>query len=531
VRLSLTDRRFTVATFEAVVREACHIPEDARLADQVRYLAEYLAHAEMGAKALFIEHPYIDRHFLTEYQGYYATALRDTPRFTTRIHAFSADLSVQRLVERLAATTSKADRELVQADIQQAYLGFVVLRPLAASPIGRTVLSWYEGRHARCFGPEPPLQRVHLLGLTLNARGVQFHQQDPAVGACATAAVWSALAAVMRRDGGRSPTPLEVTEWATRSLPTTRAFPAVSGLTLEQMIAAINASGYSPDVIKPEGHPALFRLQLMTYVRSGIPVVLQVREEGATEGHAITMVGFRVSDDQYDAPAIRYPFKESLALRAKGMTRVYVHDDRLGPYARMTWIPEQEPASYHESPAEDAPANEDQEGAAPSTPLSSLPSLRFDGAGFEGFNRAVRVWNAIAPLYPKIRINALDLHSVAAELWPMVRFMAGPERRDQLLLETCFSLGGSYLSSLYEGGLTPARAAEIARTVLLSRYVGVLRFCVDDEWLLDAVCDATDIHRDQPAWGSVLALIPASDSSLEDLRERLREQFPHVTVA
>lgn len=512
MRLDIQGRAFSARAMEEVVRAAARMSGDGPMPDQFRYLVSYLAHEEMAAASMLVERPYVDRHYLTEYQGYYATALREVPRHTVRVHFFSAGVDIADARARLGQAEDANARMAIQRELQNAYLGFVVIRPLPTAPIGRTVLRWYGGRDARCFGPQPPPHRVHILGLTLKAHGVQFHQQDQAVGACATAALWSALAAVMRRDGGRSPTPITVTEQAIRSLPTSRALPAVAGLTLEQMVGAVNASGYSPDVIKPDGNSAIFQLQLMTYVRSGIPVILQVREEGANEGHAVTVVGFRVSDNEHEVAPISHPVSQSRILRAKGMTRVYVNDDRLGPYARMCWFDET------------SEANEPADGSA-------FPTLMFspNGAGFDDFRKRMRIWTAIAPLYPKIRINALDLLSVAAEVLPMAAHLAGPDR-ERLLVETFFSLGGAYAEGVYNLGIEPARAAEIASSLLLSRYVGVLRFMVGDRWLLDVVCDATDIHRKVPAWNSVIAVLFASPEQASSLRAQMERQYGHVVV-
>ena len=57
--------------------------------DQVRYLATYLAHTEVAAKTMVAEEPYIDRHYLQEYVGYYASLARP-PRSSraARIHFF-----------------------------------------------------------------------------------------------------------------------------------------------------------------------------------------------------------------------------------------------------------------------------------------------------------------------------------------------------------------------------------------------------------------------------------------------------------
>ena len=78
--LDLECRAFNPPDFEEVVRQAAKMAPHAAMPDQVRYLSYYLSHEEMGARSMLIERPYIDRHYLTEYQGYYATTLSPSAR-------------------------------------------------------------------------------------------------------------------------------------------------------------------------------------------------------------------------------------------------------------------------------------------------------------------------------------------------------------------------------------------------------------------------------------------------------------------
>ena len=501
-RVELRTCTFSADAFEHEVRRASDIDPSQEVPDQVRYLVEYLRHAEMAAQGLLVEDPYVDRHFLTEFQGYYSTTLRPPSSKTVRIHVFDCPVELADLKQRLLDPPSRAG---LKAHLQAHYLGFVVVRPLPTAPIGRTVLRWYRGSPSRMFGPQPPPHRVHLLGLGLEVHGVQFQQQDRAVGACATAAVWCALAATVRRDGGRSPTPLAVTEAANRSLPRGRALPAASGLTLEQMVGAINALACSPDLFKPAGDATLFLLQLLTYLRSGIPVVLQLADPMAPgAAHAVAVVGFRSSDGEEAAPELEHRLTESHVVRCAGITRLYLHDDRLGPYARFVWDPGAE---------EDGPA----------------VGFKPYGAGFDQYVGKLAVWNAVAPLYPKIRISAYDLYSVASEVWPIAVWLCKSEDRQGLRLEPFFVHSGAYLESLYALPLG-VRAVEAACSLLLSRYVGVLRFSVGTVWFLDVVCDATDVHREKPRLASVLVMLAADPQTAADLREAAEKQYPHVRV-
>jgi len=297
---------------------------------QVKYLNSYLSHPEAKARTILIETPYVDRHYLEEYAHYYATTLRPPPPKATRLHFFSHDLTDDEFNRLLIRAADDGFAEVCQY-LTENYLGFAVIRPLPDAPVGRTVLATFQAQD-RCYTLPPHPYRVHLCGLKLAVCGVPFQQQEQAVGACATTAVWSALAQVMRHDGGRAPTPFAVTEAATRNWLSDRIFPAASGLKNEQILEAIRQFGYAPLFFEPGLKTELFILAVKCYLRSGIPVILKIQYK--EEAHAVAVVGFR-EDESF----IEYKAKEgmSFSLNSHGLCRLYIHDDRLGPYARSEW--------------------------------------------------------------------------------------------------------------------------------------------------------------------------------------------------
>jgi hypothetical protein len=317
------------------------------------------------------------------------------------------------------------------------------------------------------------------------------------------------------------------------------------------MAGAINAVGYSPDVFKANEHAGMFLWQLTTYLRSGFPAVLQVNEPGEADGHAITIVGFRVADDAESTDDIELLTTEHGGIHALGVIRLYAHDDRLGPYARMVlkWKPKKVPRGGSgrrfraieerldrlESDEQHL-ADDDEiadEGSDDLTDnIDTMPDIAFmpNEKGFEAFERPMEMYAAIVPLYPKIRITARDLQFVSVQVWPVVRALAGPDGRNGVYLEGWFTHAGRYLEGVYDLPLAHDRQVAAVSTLRLSRYVGVLRFNVLGDWLVDVVCDATDIHRPTARWGSVLALIPREEDDLGQLRARLKEMYPHVAV-
>lgn len=488
-RLDVRCVPFSKEALQAEIRRAS-LAMEGIAPTQVRYLGSYLSHEEARARTILVETPYVDRHYLEEYTQYYATTLRPPSSKATRLHFFGNDLSDADFAELTVRAADGGFAEVCR-ELSSHYLGFTVIRPLPDAPIGRTVLATFQSAD-RCYTLPPHPYRVHLCGLNLSVCGVPFQQQEQAVGACATTAVWSALAQVMRQDGGRAPTPFAVTEAATRHWLSDRIFPAASGLKNEQILEAIRQFGYAPLFFEPKLKTELFALAVKCYLRSGIPVILKVHYESSDEAHAVTVVGFRESGS-----LIEYRAKEGLSftLNSHGLSRLYIHDDRLGPYARGEWR----------------------------VCDKGFIKLRFlpGEHGYEEFCQEACVEAAMVPLYPKIRLSAQDLVGFAGELLPMFRVIVGPASRDQLNIDLRFCLAGDCLELLYKSLIPAARFAIFARQAVLSRYIGLITYLVADQVVAYIICDSTDMHRAAPSTAPLLAIIPQYEEHIEVLQQYL----------
>ncbi len=465
---------------------------------------------------MVVESPYVDRHYLEEFTGYYATSLRPPPSKVGRIHFLTEAFAEDWLTTLLA--TAATDYEGVSKRLATSYLGFMVVRPIPAAPVGRTVLRPYARQGGRCFGPERSQNRAHLGGVEIAFEGVPFQQQDQGVAACATTALWSALAKVARNDGIRPSTPLTVTESATRHLASGRVFPS-GGLDLQQMVAAIRSVGYSPHAFKPEGEHGLFRAALSTYVRSGIPVILQVRFEDDDDSHAIAVVGLRENEPAEDVTLISEVSVEieGTVLRFAPVTRLYVHDDRLGPYARMKFV---QPKEW------EGEGEQRRQVPRPGVWLCFDPR---EPRGFENFMSPAFVRQALVPLYPKMRLTAEELLWIATAFVPFMQRLAVGEE-DPLRTEARFIMGGAYLKECFTLGLAADRVAKLVTEILVSRYVGVLRFSAGDNWLGDVVCDSTDLRRDVPRFASVLAVVLNSEATAQTFATAFCPRAPEAIV-
>ncbi|CAO3413916.1 hypothetical protein [Azospirillum argentinense] len=315
-----------------------------------RFLTKYFTALESRApRTIVIEKQYVDHDFLEDYAAYYSRCFQSFERFCRRIHFFSADFCQ----DDLRGALENGASPLFDA-LKRSYLGFIVVRPLPNRIIGRTCLSTYPDTDSatREF-PALRSYEVSLFGIALKVRSVAFQEQDREVAACATSALWSMFqkTGVLFHHG--IPSPVEITRAATasdedgsRSLPN-------DGLTPRQQANAIRSIGLEPFLIgMPESGIArkwdYLRAVTHAYSGLGLPILISlelqaVENPAAAPGeghaprtprslgfHAVTAVGHRL--EAVEAGAVK---DDGPRLTATRLSRIFVHDDQAGPFARL----------------------------------------------------------------------------------------------------------------------------------------------------------------------------------------------------
>src|SRR6185437_7191964 len=149
------------------------------------------------------EAPYIDRHFSEDFGGYYVRCFGQYRKQCARIHFFGSDFSQQRVEQLLVALTPSKD---ISDELN--YLGFVVVKPLPETVVGRTCL---KQQQALPKFPTLRQQKVNFFGIDLEFDSLPFQEQDNEVAACATSALWSVLQGTAKLFEHKILTPLEIT--------------------------------------------------------------------------------------------------------------------------------------------------------------------------------------------------------------------------------------------------------------------------------------------------------------------------------
>ena len=466
---------------------------------QLVYLGLYLK--QLGCKTILIESHYVDRDYIQDVALFYSRSLRDYHNYGRRWHFFADTISEERWRQFFQSASLTAGREPSEI-LQRSYLGFTVIRPLPGSPVGRTVLRTYGPKtdlgHMRLF---PTLRDypVHLAGFTLNVCGLAFQQQDQGVSACATTALWSSLQNVARMEGLHVPTPAEITQAASRYLLSAsagRALPS-EGLTVQQLCEATRAAGLHPLVV-PSMSVEDDRAQIFGYINSGFAPVLAIRLVGTDEGHAVCGVGVKLDDvsPQTD-PTLSFQ-DGATALRG-----VYIHDDRLGPYA-----------------------------AAELSPWTVSSKKIATGLTIHWPDRSPAEHSVllatIVPLPEKVRMplrRVRDLGFILAQTTGQLLAKLGIP----VILNCRFWTAVAYHHAAFEFGLTDEGLYALLCNTVLPRYVGIIELRTSTGHLYDVLLDATETRANP----SALAFVQRSQfpPAHQDNLRAIAKKFAAIHIA
>lgn len=320
---------------------------------------------------------------------------------------------------------------------------------------------------------------MHLFGQSLTVQSLPFQQQDQAVGACATTAVWCALLGVCRTEEIGAPTPPSITEAAVRHVISERAYPS-GGLYPVQMCDALRFFGFPPVVRESGQSPELLRWALGVYVSSGVPVILALAplpgSGSGGEGHAVAVAGYR-KDGQTITKTID---GLDLELDDSAISRLYIHDDRLGPYARAR--------------------------LTNSNDANGMPALGLE-VEWPGKTKSEKwlIESALVPLYPKQRATETELFGTCAPFLRAVRSWTSGSEKIGVSLR--FIRSSRYLADMHHRDTPQELLQRFLSRAALSRYVAVGTWRIGSTPVLDTIWDTTDRLRGSFEGEGLLALV------------------------
>ena len=155
-------------------------------------------------------------------------------------------------------------------------MGFVVVKPLPETIIGRTCLVTYGSDKNRRHFEAVRDYEANLFGITLKIKSLAYQEQDTVVAACATSALWSVFNSTGRLFQHQIMSPVEISEVACANLPFESRFFPNPGLSPAQMAQAIRSIGLEPYLITAQNQ-AVLKSAVYAYLKCKIPMLLGVQ--------------------------------------------------------------------------------------------------------------------------------------------------------------------------------------------------------------------------------------------------------------
>jgi hypothetical protein len=229
----------------------------------------------LGAQTAVVEYRYLDADYRNEHSRFYSTTFRRYASAAHRLHFLATPIPPE---------LSSPDRPA--RFHQPGYLGYTVLRPVPAAPVGRTMLAPPPdlAPHVTCTASD----QINLLGEPLAVTAAPFIAQDAQLSKCAQAALWVTAYYHHLAHGTPRLLPGDIAAAVPAELALSRPVPA-EGLSVFQLSAAATRIGLPALVYRLDDLPPGESLPRIAcrYLNSGLPVIT------AGAGHAFVLVGYR----------------------------------------------------------------------------------------------------------------------------------------------------------------------------------------------------------------------------------------------
>jgi hypothetical protein len=241
---------------------------------RVELFADVIFQAQRaGAVSVLAEYRYIDADYRSEHSRFYSTTFRRYPSVAHRLHFFREPLDDP----ALDATKPNVLGEY-------GYVGYSVIRPVDASPVGRTMLPLHSDLKGRVACSA--IDRVNVFGAELEVVGAPFMAQDAQLGVCVHVTAWVCAYYHHLKFGTPRHVPSDIAGYT--PVERGRLVPS-SAVTISQLISILERTGLPPVVYDLERLPSsesIWRIACR-YLDSGFPVI------AAGGGHSFVLVGYK----------------------------------------------------------------------------------------------------------------------------------------------------------------------------------------------------------------------------------------------
>jgi len=397
------------------------------------------------AKAVAVEHHYIDRDYRDTFSHYHSKRFNTPNSRTLRLHFFDRPLS---------------RRDLLDPSVTQlAYCGYAVIRPTRPICLGRTMISPAKLPNLKGCLLRVCREQITLQGTPLEVEAFPFISQDTDATVCAQSALWMLFRYFSTQYAHyHEIRPFEITQ-LTKDYSIGRIYPATSGLTDWQMSEACRQAGFSPLIYTRQGYGSDFDHLLYTYIESGIPVL------AATNNHVFVALGHFSDYSKTLSSADRVP-------SSFFNSGFIINDDNWLPYQHLP-SKKVAPTSFHAS----------KHG------VDSLESF-------------------IAPLPEKVFLAAEHEQKLVDRLLNDKIFGLATNSPQlvstQIIARSFLTSGRSFKKAIGSRGMGNPRVAEIYRAIPLPRFIWVTELAKADDFpnkiLGEVIWDATRNEHEVDGW-------------------------------
>ena len=303
---------------------------------------------------VFIEDGYVDRIYRDCYYSHYSGKHIEYSRDCRRVFLFSNDCR-------------DAISDYNENELNQNFIGSVVIKPLAVGAIGRTLICpkyLFDDSEKKDTYIRTAQYSVHLRGMKLTVNAFPYSMQDSETLTCAETTLLNIFDYYSKKyPDYKFVMPSDIF-FAAKANGYERALPS-TGMTYTLMSKIITSFGFYPRLYMKDdlqsaltGDEELLRI-LSYYVESAIPVAVGIHQEKDRYNHSIVCIGhgknnvnkmmhklqrITVNDSEPDDDSmIPAPRRLFIADCANSMEEFIMMDDNYSPYHKYTVTREKQP--------------------------------------------------------------------------------------------------------------------------------------------------------------------------------------------
>ncbi len=281
---------------------------------------------------IIAETDYIDKTYRDLYYHFYSTKLRSFEKNCVRLS----------LCNKVIDDTITHSIDDIQK-LKDNYLGFVVLRPLGCSCIGRNVVS---PQALKSVGSNLLLCKTDVastvLGTKVSVCGFPHSSQDGEMMTCAETTIWAIMSYLANRYNIYS-LPLGHNILASLNDSSFERQTPSRGLNFQQISLSLQNQGLACRVYDKDNPK--FKEIMSCYIESGIPLALCI--ESKTFGHAVACIGRKAIDRNAVALQPVVVKGHTYFEWNKSIDEFVVNDDNVTCYQVMNYT---NPCSYYGKP-------------------------------------------------------------------------------------------------------------------------------------------------------------------------------------